>query len=176
MKILDRFPYFTGPTALTVGQDAVQVKPYQIAIWVSVSPRETVAWDPRLPRLPALLDLGHNHNFSIAAAQLSRWAGISPAFLPVLGAIRESKQRVPLQAAGVWIHPNRRGTREIHTGHTPFRLRLDEGIAVFADDTEAPRLPLLGLRAITDNRLHLAVNGDRCFVTLRTARRWWWPF
>jgi hypothetical protein len=40
---------------------------------------------------------------------------------------------------------------------------------------EFPRLPILGLRALTDNDLILIVNGHRREATLRTAYRWW-PF
>ncbi|HJZ55100.1 MAG TPA: hypothetical protein VKE74_09090 [Gemmataceae bacterium] len=49
------------------------------------------------------------------------------------------------------------------------------GIAVYPGD-EHPRLPILGLRAVAENKLLLNVSGSRREATLRTAVRWWWPF
>jgi hypothetical protein len=51
----------------------------------------------------------------------------------------------------------------------PFCLELEEGIAVYPRGVvQAPRLPLLGLRAIVRNGLHLAINGKKSLVSLRS--------
>jgi hypothetical protein len=39
---------------------------------------------------------------------------------------------------------------------------------VYPDGEHYPRLPLLGMRAILSNRLHLTIDGARTSVTLRT--------
>lgn len=73
--------------------------------------------------------------------------------------------------ADLWIHPNVPG-QLLAADREPYRLRLDEGIAVYPNNgSNFPRLPLLGLRALTDNHLHLTVSGWRRRVTLRTRRR-----
>jgi hypothetical protein len=45
------------------------------------------------------------------------------------------------------------------------------GIAIYPDEA-APRLPVLGLRALTDNRLYLAIDTDRRLLSLLTMD-WW---
>jgi hypothetical protein len=176
VKILSRLPYATRPTELFVRGEAVPVRPYQIVVWVSVSLRDVSGWDPRTPRLPAILDTGNNHNFTIGSGQLTRWAGIHPALLPRLGAIREGGRRITLHAADIWLHRNRRGTTELQRDSVPHRLSLKLGIAVVREEDRPPRLPLLGLRALTVNRLFTAIDGATRRVDVRTERRWWWPF
>lgn len=45
---------------------------------------------------------------------------------------------------------------------------MTQGILVFEEGSpDAPRLPLLGLRAIVANRLRLVIDGRRGVVTLR---------
>lgn len=55
-----------------------------------------------------------------------------------------------------------------------FLLQSRPGIAVYPG-SEYPRLPLLGLRAIGENRLTLKMDGVRREAALRTPIRWW-PF
>jgi hypothetical protein len=49
----------------------------------------------------------------------------------------------------------------------PHVLNFREGIAIYPDDI-GPRLPVLGLRALTQNRLHLTLDPERLRVDLRT--------
>jgi hypothetical protein len=88
--------------------------------------------------------------------------------------MRERGNRIPLHAARLWLHPNVRGTGEV-AERDPHQLAVKEGIAIYPDDI-GPRLPLLGLRAFTLNRLRCVVDGDRQYVTVRTALPRWWPF
>ncbi len=61
------------------------------------------------------------------------------------------------------------GQRDEFAADPPFCLELN-GIAMFpAVLGNLPRLPLLGLRALVMNRLHLSVDGDALNVTLATA-------
>jgi hypothetical protein len=62
VKILNRLPYFKVSTTVTVRGATVRIKPYQIIVWVSISPVD-LEWDPRTPVFPAILDTGNNHNF-----------------------------------------------------------------------------------------------------------------
>ena len=143
------------------------VRPYQIIVWVSVSIRELLEWDARTPRLPAILDPGNNHNFSISRGHLLRWAGIDSKLLDLLGEIRERGQKLPLHAAALWLHSNRPGTREVQPDAAPCRLTLTKGLALYPDATGA-RLPLVGLRALTQNHLYLTIDGQQRSASLRT--------
>lgn len=167
MKILDRLPYSTEPLTVDVRGEAVRVKPYQIIVQVSVSIRGLMGWDPRTPAFPAILDPGHNHNFSIRRDHLIRWAGIQPDALPPKSAVRERQQRVPLHAAALWLHTNVPGTRSV-SGGEPHLLKVEEGIAIYSDDA-GPRMPLLGLRALSQSSLHLTISGQQRLVWLRTS-------
>ena len=109
------------------------------------------------------------------SSQLQRWAGIATALLPMSGAIREAGRRIPLHAATVWLHRNERGTRT--AAGQPYPLILEDGIAVYqAEPGGIAHLPLLGLRALTDNKLQTLIDGARLRVSIATASPWWWPF
>jgi hypothetical protein len=166
--ILRRVPIFEQPSEVLVADERVPIKPYQIIVWVSLSPQNVLVLDPRTPRFPAILDTGHNHNFAIREQHLTTWAGL-PDTVPPLGAIDLRGTRLPLLAANVWVHPNRAGTRDELSGRPPVPLELPRGIAVYPRDVPNPaRLPVLGLRALVVNNLRLSVDGKLRQVTLRT--------
>lgn len=166
MKILDRLPYSSEATFVCAPGGSVRVKPYQIVVAISVSLQAMGEWDPRIPRYPAILDTGNNHNLSISRGHLLRWAGLQAEALQIIGAIRERQQRIPLHAASVWLHRNRPGEQAMRD-QAPVPLMLEEGVAVYPDDI-GPRLPVLGLRALTQNQLHLAIDPESMRVNVRT--------
>jgi hypothetical protein len=143
------------------------LKKTEIIIWVSLSIESAVRWNSSARRLPAILDTGHTHNFAIQHQHLARWAGIQPEMLRQLGHIRHYGQRMPIRAAAVWLHRNEPRQMTVSSDQ-PLFLDLPSGIAVFPDDADYPRLPLLGLRAILSNNLLLTVDGKHASVTLRT--------
>jgi hypothetical protein len=157
-------PYYSEKSTITVHGEPVEVKAYQVIVWVSISDVDTQAWDSRLPRLPAILDVGHTHNFALTENQLHRWAGIHAAGLPRIGWMRKEGMRMPLHRANLWLH----------TDGEPYRLSLAEGFAVV--EGTWPRLPILGLRALTMNKLHTFIYGDTKQVIIRTPPSWFWPF
>ena len=168
MKILDRVPYSSGAAIVSApgAGGSVRVKPYQIVVTISLGLQTLLEWDPRMPRFPAILDSGNNHNLSISRGLLLRWAGFQPEALRIIGAISERQQRIPLHSASVWLHRNRPGERDVGD-QEPHPLKLEEGIAVYPDDI-GPRLPVLGLRALTQNQLHVAIDPEQMRVNLRT--------
>jgi hypothetical protein len=150
-----RVSYSAQKERLAVGNETVEIKPYQVVLWLSIAVRDMLEWDPRTPRFPALLDPGNNHNLSIREDQLVRWAGIQPELLDEQRWLQDKGIKVPLRAAAVWLHADE-----------PYRLTMAEGIAVYPQD--GPRLPLLGLRALTQNKLQALIYGDRMQVVIRT--------
>jgi hypothetical protein len=166
LKILDRLPYFSDATSVPAPGERVRVKPHQIIVSVSIGLRELLEWDPRTPSFPAILDTGNNHNLSIRKEHLLRWAGLQSVALRIIGAMRERQQRIPLHSASVWLHSNQPGERTLRD-QKPHSLKLEEGIAIYPDDI-GPRLPILGLRALTQNQLYTAIDPERMHVSLRT--------
>jgi hypothetical protein len=169
--IWNDLPYSDLAGTLTVGSEVVQVLPHQIVAWVSLSVRGLVALDATTPRFPALLDTGNSFGFALSERRLAGWSGCPPAALGRLGDVIINRCRVPRLAADVWLSRNRKGQRDVFRP-APFRLELRDGIAVSPADAPfaAPRLPILGLRAIDENRLRLAINGERLRATLRAPR------
>jgi hypothetical protein len=133
-----------------------------------------MTWEPGTPSFPAILDTGHTHNLSIQEQHLVRWAGIRLELLQVLGHVRQAGKRIPLHAANVWLHPNQPGKQGLDSNRPPLLLELPRGIAVHPDAENYPRLPLMGMRALLSNRLHLAIDGERHSASLRTPdwRTW----
>jgi hypothetical protein len=170
VKILDRLPYWTEPAPpVIVRGQAMPVRRYQIIVWVSVSVPGLVEWDPRTPAIPAILDTGNTFTLAIFQRQLIQWAGLQPQLLRMVGTIKERGNHYPCHKAHVWLHANVPGRRDRCTDRPPLRLRLQKGIAVYPDaGPRPPHLPLLGLQALTENNLHLTIDGERRLVWLRT--------
>jgi hypothetical protein len=166
--VLRDLPYRDEADEVSVGLERIPILPYQIIVWVSVTARTVLSLPPSAPRIPAILDTGHSHNFSIHERHLAEWAGIPPKLLPRRGTITVANQGISLYLAAVWIHPNRPGCRDEFADQPPYRLELREGIAVHPGSAQFPRLPLLGLRALGRNRLHFAINPERRMIHLRT--------
>lgn len=166
MTILKRLPIAREPSLVSIHGDPLKLRPYQIVIQVSLSPfRE---FDSRVPIIPALIDTGLNHHFSIQERHLKSWAGIHPESLSRQGTMREGGRAADLRRAYLWIHRNEPGRRDLRYAE-PFLVPLQEGMAIYrADGSDYPRLPLLGLRAILKNKLKLIIDGRREHASLRT--------
>jgi hypothetical protein len=174
-RILRSLPFFEKHTSASIPHGLIEIKPYQIILWVSLANMKELELPTGSFRFPAILDLGHSHNFPISEQQLIDWAGLRPDLLRPVGSVRVSGQRVPLVAANAWIHPNITRQRDALSGQQPFCLELDSGIAVFPEGmATVPRLPLLGLRALRRANLQLHVDCQNCVVSLRTPRRFRW--
>jgi hypothetical protein len=164
MKILDRLPFVPEHYELDIRGDLLRIRPFQIIIQLSIS--GIWKWDTGAPIIPALLDTGNYHNFSIQEHQLIRWVGVHPQALPLLGAMREAGRTPSLRFADIWIHRNKPGSRDLRVG-APSLLAQREGIAVYPDDgSNYPRLPLLGLRGIIKNNPKLVIDGKGKCVSL----------
>ncbi len=171
--ILRNLPFFEKRTDADFDGRSILIKADQIMVWVGITEGKQAEFDPRRPVFPAILDTGLSHSFSVRAEHLIRWAGLDPRWLGREGEVQIGEETVPLYQADVCIHPNVRGKRDRAAGIEPFRFGL-KSIAVYPTSmSNAPRLPLLGLRALRLAGLHLTIDCRRCAVTLRTARRFW---
>ena len=84
----------------------------------------------------------------------------------------------PPRRAYVWLHLNQSGWRDwIKPQSSPYRIELSDGITVYGNGEEvgsdartktliAPRLPILGLRALTEVESQLHIDCARRLVTL----------
>jgi hypothetical protein len=139
-----------------------------VVVWVSIQARGRLS-----PRLPAILDTGFTLNFAIQEDHLRTWANLTPDALRIIGRSRINQQDLRLYEAGVAIHPNAAGQRDILLGDEPYHLSLREGIIVYPrGNLFGPRLPLLGLRALAQNNLETVIDGQQSELTIRRKRRW----
>lgn len=175
-RVIQELPYFEQSTSVQVRGRSFPVKREQIVLWISVADQGQEQLDPRVPRIPAVLDTGCNHNFVINQHHLTAWVGIHPDYLPKLASTRVGGQEVPQFGANVWLHRNIPGRRDELTPGPPFQLELTPGIAVFPaphGEPLQPRLPLLGLRAFQRAGLRITIDCDRRRVNIRNRRRFW---
>jgi hypothetical protein len=175
INILDRLPV-PEQDADIVGRDGypllgpdgcpLVVKKYQAVMWVTLSAKDALSWDPDRGEFPVVLDTGLNHNFAITQEHWDFFCGLTP--VPSGTEIEIDERPLFPKAAQVWIHRNEAGRNKL-SGEEPVRLRLPEGVIVYPAGMKNPaRLPTLGLRAIVRNRLKLIVDGDDKAVTLST--------
>lgn len=165
--IIRRALFYEHATEVTLGDQQVLVRPFQIAVWVSVSAGGVLS-----PRFPAVLDTAFNLTFAILEEQLRSWAALEPATLATIGRTRINKQHLALKRADVAVHRNIRGERDRLLDQKPFELLLREGIVVYPlDHPQSPRLPLLGMRALVCNDLRLTIDGKCKTVNLARPLR-----
>jgi len=172
--IIRDLPYFDQPTRVQLSGRSFTVKRDQIILWISITEKGISQPDPRVPRFPAILDIGCNYNVLINERHLTAWAGIQPGYLRQLMRLRVAGEPVSHVAANAWLHANVPGKRDEMASRPPFLLELLPGIAVYpAKEGQAlyPRLPLVGLRAFRRAGLQLAIDCRRSLVSIRTPGR-----
>jgi hypothetical protein len=171
-SILRRLPFFDTATTLRIPNGpAIDIKHHQIIVWISI----TLAHLPELSlpcqRIPAVLDIGFNDYLLLREDHLSKWAQVSwqPEIIPPSGRLTVYGTDVPQFDADLWLHPNVPGFRDQFTTAPPFRLEIGTGMAVCPSSMTQLRLPLVGLSTLQRNRLRLFVNGEKKYISLRTA-------
>ena len=177
--VLRALPYFEENTELRGPSVREQAYSHQIIVWVSVTPVECFELSPDARRFPAILDTGLTDNFAVAPVHLRAWAGLHWNALPEEGVERfYGNVRVPTRRAFLWLHPNQYGWRDLIDPLRPaFQIELSDGITVYGNGERvggdsrttglrAPRLPLLGLRALTAMRCRLHIDGESRSVSL----------
>jgi hypothetical protein len=167
MRILDRLPLSETRSEVWAPDQLATVKPYQIVVMIGLTAQEILEPGPGLPRFPAILDKGNNHNLAIREHQLRSWTRITP--IRPRHPITVPGRQVPLISAALWLFPNDPG-KPRGSERPPVRLAIPEGVADYPEDVPKPaRLPILGLRALVTNGLKLIVDGKGRVVSLKTS-------
>lgn len=103
------------------------------------------------------------YNFAIRQSQLDLWLNLA---FKAVGDIRVSGATAPRYGANLWIHPNAKGIHSL-SGAQAIVIKLKGGMAVYPDENNPARIPIMGMRAITWNQLKLMVDGKNGFVDLK---------
>jgi hypothetical protein len=135
----------------------------QPVVWVSLYPWRDPAAPPGRP-FPAVLDTGNNDAMLIPAPLFRPWAGVDPAGLT------PSNQRLINGTVTAGLYGFNVRLHESETGPPIAALQTDRGVAVLPAGAGRPRLPNLGVRLLTVNRLTLTVSGDARRFHLRAPR------
>ncbi len=172
--VLRDLPFFDRDTTVEVHGQRYRVFARQHVVWVSLSHQGLREPSPGMPRFPAIYDNGFTRAFLIHRDQLRRFAGLDPRYLSALHtAMHPHGRRVPLHAANVWLHPNRRGERDEFSGAPPFLLEVRPGIGICDEPDDYPRLPLLGPQAFFSSGLEVCIDHRKLRINARTPRRFW---
>lgn len=102
--VIRRCPFYDIATQVEVAGEKVDIRPYQIILWVSLRSGVSLS-----RRFPAILDTGHSLNFSITERQLRDWGGINPGSLKEIGRSTLNNRAVFLSRADLSLHRNRTG-------------------------------------------------------------------
>jgi hypothetical protein len=107
MKIIDRLPFADRPQIVTVRGEPVDVYRNQIIVWISI--------EDVLKPLPAILDTGHGHNFSISIHRHANTALVRP-FEPLCPSRPPTIRVRPTQRSVEHVFITRAPGRRSHTG------------------------------------------------------------
>jgi hypothetical protein len=129
-RVLDRLPLLPETQTINFGQRHVAFHRGAIIVWLSIGLRGEENPLRLSPPFPALLDSGNNCEAYLHEYHLVHWAGIRPVLLAVLGSKRINETVIPCHEADVWIYPNIPGSYKRAPERTPYRLELEDGIAV----------------------------------------------
>lgn len=151
--------------------EIIHLKPHQILLWVSLTHRGLERLPPRTPRLPVLLDTGHNHNLSLREDYVLRsglespwpWSSVPLRVRDASGMERE----VPRLLVDVWLHAD--ALQSDDAAH-PLRLGF-RGAACYtvAGAVAGPHLPLLGLAALCAGSLTVELQCNPAGGTVRIS-------
>jgi hypothetical protein len=172
--VLRDLPFFDHDTTVEVQGQRYRVFARQHVVWVSLTHKGLREPSPGMWRFPAIYDSGFTRAFLIQRDQLRRFAGLDPIHLSALHTtMRPHGRRVPLHAANIWLHPNRRSERDQFSGALPFLLEVTGGIGIWGATDDYPRLPLLGPQAFFSSGLEVCIDHRKLLINARTPRRFW---
>src|SRR5262245_20247856 len=149
-RLLDCVPIPGQFSEIAIFGERVRLRANQLIIQLTITPKREWSSRPGAVPFPAILDTGRTHSLIIQEHHLVEWARLRPDSLPVVGAVQERGRRILLRAAGIWVHPNQRGSRDHLADGPPIPLGGSEAIAVYPAGVDFPRLPVLGLRAVVE--------------------------
>lgn len=157
--LLTRVPLVAAERIVAPAGTLVTLRAYQPVVWVRLAP-----WSgephPEAVTFPAVLDTGNNHTFLIPAPLFRAWARVEPNDLRPLRMVEVNGVLVPGHGFNLDLLRLRRGNP---TDRVAARLQTDRGIAIIPDEFVGrfPRMPVLGVRSLTVNRVTFTLNGGR---------------
>jgi len=121
-----------------------------------------------------VFDTAFNDCLLMQKSHFFDWAGAARLQLPnPTGSLdlpyydkRGKPIQAPLYPVDVWVHRNVPRSADELLPEEPFRLELPSGVTVVPDSIGKPRLPILGLLAITKSPVEAIVHGEQEYFSL----------
>jgi hypothetical protein len=144
---------------LSVGGIDITLRAYQPVVWVRLVPWAGLSTPDAVP-FPAVIDTGNNNSFLIPAPFFRAWSRTDPDLsFPGRPALVNG---IPLRfhRYNLDLFRTRGGGP---TDRVAARLQTDQGVMIIPDALvpSFPRLPVLGVRCLTTNRITFSLNGDK---------------
>ena len=182
--VLHRFPLSVQPRKVYFREYELSIRPNQLAVWVSLSMNSE---EPGRHVFPALIDTGFGHTFALHAEQLRVWFQLFPEYhsrpIRFNGVDYSRAPTVSLWLFRRWSHSANEIAME------PPILLSTQGLGIVVNPHNGeptdelrnpivrrrfPRIPLLGMETLRQNRLRLFVDAWRSRFSLYQGRIWPW--
>jgi hypothetical protein len=157
--LLTRVPLVAAERIIASAGVPVTLRVNQPVVWVRLA-----AWDgspvPTPVAFPAVLDTGNNYSFLIPATLFQAWTGLDLDRLTPL-------RTMEANGLPVGCYPFNLDLLRIRAGRATDRLarqlHTDRGIVIVSDAyaLRFPRMPVIGVRCLTVNRITFTLNGDK---------------
>ena len=148
---------------LAVPFGLVDLRPPKIIVGLSLTlVSEDEAFPSGAVTLPAILDTGFNRTLEIDEWHLVHWAGLRKEHLPTVAKDKvHDGRKYDLCEANLWLHRTPYGCPKATRPKSPILLEDSAQVRVMATAGKPnPRLPLLGLHALIQNKLQLRLDGE----------------
>jgi hypothetical protein len=166
--IIIRGPLYRG-RFLAVPSGQIDLRPPKIIVGVSLTLLgERGSLPPGVVTLPAILDTGFNRTFEIDEGHLVRWAGIHKEHLETIARDKvHDDRKYDLCKATLWLHRVPFEGPLAPRAIPPMLLARSTQIRVMATTGKPnPRLPLLGLNALIENKLQARIDGENTWFRI----------
>jgi hypothetical protein len=152
----------------------IPVKRPKIIVGMSITPASVYAFPTSSLVFPAILDLGCNQGLEIDERHLFCWNGTRKKLFDRVKRhppTKPGERGYDYRTANIWLHLEPYTSPRFKGQKMPFLLTCSDEIVVMdASTTEPdPRFPLLGLKAIKDNKLIISVDGASKDFTIYEA-------
>lgn len=176
--LIDELPFFGDKRDIKLPDgEPEKLKANQILLWMSIRPKGSSRPNASAPRFPVIFDSGLNISMTMRRSHFLKWVDHMQREQAYVRSGRTScnGRNVSLFSVEAWLYRNAPDTNDQILNQAPNRIVLAEGLGVY-DETKSPeeflivdklskdpgpRLPTLGILAITANQLSIHIDGKR---------------
>jgi hypothetical protein len=158
---------------IEVPSGRLDLRPPKIIIGISLTLVGESTLAQRVITLPAILDTGFNRVLEIDEWHLNHWAGLHREHLvPIEKDKSYEGRKYDLCGARIWLHRTPYTGPRAPRDFPPLLLKNSPQVRVMSPIGKPnPRLPLLGLSALIQNRLRASIDGENTRFRIHRSLR-----